>query len=120
MSFNEHPEGPGFRVPPPLEDRTVILPRVKRTPEPVAAVADAGEADGLVAEIAACTVQVQRFMPARADLVPRTHLRSQVAKLVAAAQRLDSLLSELDRANVSTSNDAAFIDWLHAPGGERG
>lgn len=38
MSFNYTPEGPGFRAPAPLEDRTVQLPRVRAAaPAPIMA-----------------------------------------------------------------------------------
>lgn len=35
--FNHSPEGRGFTVPAPLEDRTVILPRVRTAPAPIMA-----------------------------------------------------------------------------------
>jgi len=36
-SFNYSPEGPGFRVPAPLEDRTVPLVKVQAVPAPIMA-----------------------------------------------------------------------------------
>lgn len=42
MSFNYAGEGPGFRVPQPLEDQTVELPRARATaPAPIMAAPDA-------------------------------------------------------------------------------
>jgi hypothetical protein len=37
VSFNYSPEGRGFTVPAPLEDRTVLLPRVRTAPAPIMA-----------------------------------------------------------------------------------
>lgn len=41
MTFNANPQGRGFTVPAPLEDRTVELPQVQSVPAPVMAAPDA-------------------------------------------------------------------------------
>jgi hypothetical protein len=118
MTFNYSPEGPGFRAPAPLEDCTVILPRLSKEPKRVAAEAD--EAAGLMADLEIHMNTIGLLMPGRAQDLARLQLDAELAGLITSAQRLQGYLAELTSPVEDPERDKAFEDWRTAPGGERG
>jgi len=117
-SFNYTPEGPGFRVPAPLEDRTVQLPRLAKTPKRVAAEVD--EAAGIMADLEVHMNVIGLLMPGRAQEIARLQLDAELGGLITAAQRLQGHLAELGTPVENPKRQKAFEDWRTAPGGERG
>lgn len=118
MSFNYHPEGPGFTAPVPLEDRTVQLPRVPKAPKRVAAEVD--EAAGIMADLETHMNMIGLLMPGRAQELARLQIDAELGGLITAAQRLQGHLAELSNPVEDPEREKAFEDWRTAPGGERG
>lgn len=115
--FNYSPEGRGFTVPAPLEDRTVQLPRIPKDPKRVAAEVD--EAAGIMADLEIHMNTIGLLMPGRAQELARLQLDAELGGLITAAQRLQGHLAELAKPVEDPEREAAFEDWRTAPGGER-
>jgi len=115
--FSYTPEGQGFTVPVPLEDRTVEL-SIVRTAAPVP-IATAPADDTLAALLAAVEThpkEIRRLAATPAVEATRERVRFAIADL----QQLDAHLAEAEGVKHDAAHSRFFQDWATAPGGERG
>jgi hypothetical protein len=117
-SFNYTPEGRGFTVPAPLEDRTLQLPRLSKKTLPRVS-AEVDEAAGIMADLETHMNFIGLLMVDRARELARLQLDAELTGLITAAQRLQGHLAELANPVENPERDKAFEDWRTAPGGER-
>lgn len=101
-----------------MNDATFQFATVESAPLPVTASSEESEAEALVAELSTRLQGVRVLAPSRADDTARAALREELSRMVATAQQLDAHLAEADH-QADAAHDAAFADWLTAPGGDQ-
>jgi hypothetical protein len=116
MSFNYSPDGPGFTVPRPIEDRTAELAIVRTVaPTPVAAAPADKTLTTILDAVDKHAAEIRRLAATTAAKATRERVRAAIADL----QQLDAHLSEGDAAKREAETATAFNDWATAPGGKR-
>lgn len=98
---------------------TVQLAAVRAEARQLTADTEETQTAALVADLGARVEGIRRLAPSRGDAGARQALLEELARLVADAQQLTGHLTEAERAARDAVHDAAFTDWLTAPGGRR-
>jgi hypothetical protein len=101
-----------------MNDDTTLLRFVAATPAQITETSEETEAAALVADLSDHLAGILRLIGSRADAGARAALHEEIVRLVADAQQLDAHLAEADRIT-DAGHDAAFADWLTAPGGDQ-